>query len=202
MQLLEGENVFTLPQPHLIAADQPTHVPSKVHYDAGVAPARVGRYCSIHDTTIFMQGGEHHHDAVTTFAFWWHMQLGEPEDFSVAEPITVGCDAWIGRESILMSGVNIGNGAVVATRAVVTKDVAPYEIVGGVPARHLGWRFDEQTRQELLKIAWWDWPFEKVLAHRTQLYGRGDAVVDFIARHGGKVDAMTAAEQCEICDTK
>jgi len=202
VQYLEGENVFTSPGPHMLIAEQPTWAPVKVYYDDGAPPVRIGRYCSINFTVTFMPGGGHNLDAVTTFLFYWGMGEGEPEELGVNGPITVGSDVWIGREALVMSGVSIGDGAVVAARAVVTKDVAPYEIAGGVPARHIGWRFDEQTRQELLKIAWWEWPLEKVLAHRTQLYGRGDGVVDFIARHGGKVDAMTAAEQCEICDRR
>lgn len=147
-----------------------------------------------------MPGSEHPLDAVTTFFFYWGMGEGEPESGLSRGPITVGNDVWMGRDALVLSGVTISHGAVVGARAVVTKDVAPFEIVGGVPARHIGWRFDEQIREELLKIAWWDWPVNKVVAHRTQLCGRGDAVVDFIARHGGKVNAMTSVEQCMICD--
>jgi hypothetical protein len=162
--------------------------------------ARIGRYCSINETVTLVLGSEHPLDAVTSFFFYWGMGEGEPEPSISRGPIVIGNDVWIGRDALVMSGVTIGHGAVVAARAVVNKNVAPYEIVGGVPARNIGWRFEEQTREELLKIAWWEWPVEKVLAHRTQLYGRGDAVVDFIARHGGKVDAMTSALQCETCN--
>jgi len=98
-----------------------------------------------------------------------------------------------------MSGVTIGVGAVIGTRAVVTKDVAPFEIVGGLPARHIGWRFDEPIREELLRLAWWEWPVEKVVAHREQLYGRGDAVADFILRHGGKLEGAEPPGACEVC---
>jgi tetrahydrodipicolinate N-succinyltransferase len=65
---------------------------------------------------------------------------------------------------VILSGVSIGHGAVVANSAIVTKDVAAYEIVGGNPAKHIRWRFDESTREALLASAWWDWPEEEVLS--------------------------------------
>jgi hypothetical protein len=105
----------------------------------------------------------------------------------------MGCDA------LVLSGVTIGNGAVVAARAVVTKNVEPYEIVGGVPARHIGWRFDEQIRQAFLKIAWWEWPVEDVLAHQAQL--QSPDVAGFLARHGATIGGAST-QLCEICGDK
>jgi acetyltransferase-like isoleucine patch superfamily enzyme len=199
MQWVEGDRVWPAPGPSMLIAEQPTYAPMRVYYANGDPPVRIGRYCSINETVTLMPGSEHPLDAVTSFFFYWGMGQGEPEQTLSRGPITIGNDVWMGRDALIMSGVTVGHGAAVAARAVVTKDVAPYEIVGGVPARHIGWRFDEQAREELLKIAWWEWPVEVVLAHRAQLYSRGD-VVSFIARHGGKVDAMTSAEQCQICD--
>jgi acetyltransferase-like isoleucine patch superfamily enzyme len=196
----EGAAAFSAPGPPILIAEQPTYAPMRVYAQGGDPPVRIGRYCSINETVTLMPGSEHPLDAVTTFHFYWGMREGEPEEGFSRGPITINNDVWIGRDALVLSGVTINHGAAVAARAVVTRDVAAYEIVGGVPARHIGWRFDEQTREELLKIAWWEWPVETVVAHRAQLYGRGDAVVDFIARHGGKVDAMTSAKQCEICD--
>jgi chloramphenicol O-acetyltransferase type B len=197
---IEGDNAWSAPGPPILFAEQPTFAPMRVYYENGDPPVRVGRYCSINETVTFMPGGEHPLDAVTTFFFYWGMGEGEPEPAGSRGPITVGNDVWIGRDALIMSGITVGHGAVVAARAVVTKDVAPYEIVGGVPARHIGWRFDEQIREELLKIAWWEWPVAAVLAHRAQLYSRD--LVGFIARHGGKVDAMTSALECDICDRR
>lgn len=201
MQWVEGDRVWPAPGPRMLIAEQPTYAPMRVYYATGDPPVRIGRYCSINETVTLMPGSEHPLDAITSFFFYWGMGEGEPEQTLTRGPIIIGNDVWIGRDALIMSGVTVGHGAAVAARAVVTKDVAPYEIVGGVPARHIGWRFDEQAREELLKIAWWEWPVDTVLAHRSQLYSRGDAV-SFIARHGGKVDAMTSAEQCEICDRR
>jgi hypothetical protein len=200
LRQIEGSSTTVNPGPPALYAEQPTYAPMRVYAQPEDPPVRIGRYCSINETATLVPGSEHPLDAVTTCFFYWMMGEGEPEEGLNRGPITIGHDVWVGRDALVMSGVTMGHGAVVAARAVVTKDVAPYEIVGGVPARHIGWRFEEQTREELLKIAWWEWPVEKVLAHRAQLYGRGDAVVDFIARHGGKVDAMTSVLPCDICN--
>ena len=76
--------------------------------------------------------------------------------------IVIGNDVWIGYEAVILSGVTIGDGAIIGTRAVVTKDVPPYTIVGGVPAKPIRKRFDEKVIEVLLKIKWWDWTEEKI----------------------------------------
>ncbi len=74
----------------------------------------------------------------------------------------IGNDVWIGYEAVIMSGVKIGDGAVIGTRAVVTKDVPSYTIVGGVPAKPIRKRFDNATIGKLEALRWWDWDFEKI----------------------------------------
>ena len=76
--------------------------------------------------------------------------------------IVIGTDVWIGYEAVVTAGVHIGNGAIIAARAVVTKDVPPYTIVGGVPARPIRKRFDEEVIRTLETLKWWDWPAEKI----------------------------------------
>ncbi|WP_278955475.1 CatB-related O-acetyltransferase, partial [Barnesiella intestinihominis] len=76
--------------------------------------------------------------------------------------IVIGNDVWIGYEAMVMAGVHIGNGAIIAARAVVTKNVPPYTIVGGVPARPIRKRFDEDTVRKLETLKWWDWPAKKI----------------------------------------
>ena len=76
--------------------------------------------------------------------------------------IIIGNDVWIGYEAVLLSGVTIGDGAIIGTRAVVTQDVPPYTIVGGVPAKPIRRRFDDATIDALLALRWWDWPREKL----------------------------------------
>lgn len=76
--------------------------------------------------------------------------------------IVIGNDVWIGYEAVILAGVTIGDGAVIGARAVVTKDVAPYTVVGGVPARPIKKRFSDGTIQRLLELRWWDWPEERI----------------------------------------
>ena len=78
--------------------------------------------------------------------------------------IVVGNDVWIGYEAVILAGVTIGDGAIIATRAVVTKDVPPYTIVGGVPAKPIRKRFSDEEIDQLLELKWWDWPPEKIAA--------------------------------------
>ena len=92
----------------------------------------------------------------------------------------IGNDVWIGRDAVIFDGVTIGHGAVIGTRALVTKDVRPYAIVAGVPAKEIRRRFTDEQVDALLEIAWWDWPDEKVLAEADALNGEHH---DFLARH-------------------
>lgn len=145
-------------------------------------PIEVGRYCSLNEHAYAFLGGNHAVHHVSTFHFRRVLGLGEPLEEPLNHgPIRIGNDVWIAFEAVVMSGVNIGDGAVVAARAVVTRDVRPYEIVGGVPARHLGWRFDEPTREALMRIRWWDWPLEEVMARMPEL--QSDDLHGFIRRY-------------------
>ena len=76
--------------------------------------------------------------------------------------IVIGNDVWIGYEAVILAGVTIGDGAIIGTRAVVTKDVPPYTIVGGVPARMIRKRFSDEDVKTLQEMKWWDWPVEKI----------------------------------------
>lgn len=76
--------------------------------------------------------------------------------------IVIGNDVWIGYDAVIMAGVTIGDGAIIGTKAVVTKDVAPYSIVGGVPAKEIRKRFAPEVIKRLQEIQWWDWPEEKI----------------------------------------
>ena len=83
--------------------------------------------------------------------------------------ITIGNDVWIGYEAVILSGVTIGDGAIIGTRAVVTKDIPPYTIVGGVPAKPIRRRFDEETVARLEELRWWDWEEEKIRRNITAI---------------------------------
>ena len=76
--------------------------------------------------------------------------------------IIIGNDVWIGYEAVIMAGVTIGDGAIIGARAVVTKDVSPYTIVGGIPAKSIRKRYSEETIDLLTELKWWDWPEERI----------------------------------------
>ncbi|MCG7491849.1 type B chloramphenicol O-acetyltransferase [Vibrio sp. Of14-4] len=122
----------------------------------------IGSFCSIGSGAVFMMAGNQGHrtDWISTFPFYYQ----DCQDFSNAEDgfkpsgdTVIGNDVWIGSEAMIMAGVNVGDGAVIASRAVVTKDVEPYQIVGSNPAKHIRYRFSEEEISQLLAIKWWDW---------------------------------------------
>jgi acetyltransferase-like isoleucine patch superfamily enzyme len=146
-------------------------------------PIRIGKYSGVTHTARIFHGGLHRSNWIS--AVHAHYQDGDwlwPEGAMHSNgPVVIGCDVLVTYEVIIMSGVTIGHGAIVMPRAVVVKDVAPYEIVGGNPAAHIKWRFDEPTREALLRIAWWNWPEDKVRAHRHEI--DSPDVAAFIAKH-------------------
>lgn len=126
--------------------------------------ATVGKYSSISTGTTILLGGEHRIDWVTTYPFstLWPEAVNYKGHPRTKGNVVIGHDVWIGYEALILSGVTIGSGAVVAARSVVTKDVPPYAIVGGNPAKFIRYRFDQETILKLLSIAWWDWPKEEI----------------------------------------
>jgi acetyltransferase-like isoleucine patch superfamily enzyme len=137
--------------------------PKILSWDEGARLA-IGRFCSIADEVTIMLGGEHRTDWVTTYPFSALFEgaknfSGHPK---TKGDVLIGNDVWIGREALILSGVTIGDGAVIAARSLVTKNVAPYSIIGGNPARQIRFRFPEDKVTALLEIAWWDWPLPKI----------------------------------------
>lgn len=187
-----GPHVQLGAPPRLVDAAWPTYAMFRIVETAPGDGSRVtvGRYCSLNDHAYVFLGGNHHGEHVSTFHFHRFMDIDGDREQPVSNgPVVIGNDVWVAWEAVILSGVTIGDGAIVAARAVVTRDVEAYEVVGGVPARHVGWRFDEETRAALLRIRWWDWPTEKVAAHVGEL--QSPDVAGFMARHDpGKVDGV------------
>jgi chloramphenicol O-acetyltransferase type B len=147
---------------------------------------RVGSFVSIALDVMLMDGGNHHTDWVTTFPMRY--RLGLPGTLQDGHPsskgdIVIGNDVWIGRGARVLSGVTIGDGAVIGGYSVVAKDVRPYAIVVGNPARELRRRFSDEQIADLLAIAWWDWPMEKVIECVAEL--SNPDIDGFIACHRG-----------------
>jgi len=159
--------------------------PRVIQYEFDSARLSIGSFCSIAWDATFMLGGNHHLDRVTTFPL--RVKLGLPNaaaDGAAASrgDITVGNDVWIGADALILSGVTVGNGAVVGARAVVTKDVRPYAVVAGNPAREIRRRFTDDQIAALESIAWWDWPIEEIRAQVDALNSEG--IDDFIRKFG------------------
>ncbi|BDY05518.1 type B chloramphenicol O-acetyltransferase [Ferrimonas sp. YFM] len=133
----------------------------------------IGSYCSIGSGAVFMMAGNqgHRSDWAATFPFFYQDNPafgGAADGFATSGDTVLGHDVWVGSEAMIMPGVQIGNGAIIASRALVTKDVAPYAVVGGNPARVLKMRFDEQQIAWLQQMCWWQWD-EAVLAEAMPL---------------------------------
>jgi len=122
---------------------------------------RIGKYCSIANHVVMDTGMQLHTDWATTSSLSFHFYGKLTDGFSKGD-IEIGNDVWIGEGALIMSGVHINDGAVVAARAVVTHDVPPYAIVGGIPAIPIRYRFPDNVIKRFLVLQWWDWPDEKV----------------------------------------
>ena len=114
-----------------------------------------------------MNGGNHPMDGVSTYPFKVFGQSWVEAPLNVVSKgdTIIGNDVWIGNSVTIMQGITIGHGAIIGTNALVTKDVAPYTIVGGNPAQVIRKRFDDATIAFLLELAWWDWPIDQISKH-------------------------------------
>lgn len=139
-----------------------------------IAYARIGKFANIAShVRIYaskhpMQLASLHH--FTYRSSWYFDDLADNQDFfdwRAENAIAIGHDTWIGHGAVIMPGVTVGNGAIVGSNAVVTRDVAPYLIVGGVPAKPIRARFDEPTAERMEKLGWWDWPHERLRQSMT-----------------------------------
>jgi acetyltransferase-like isoleucine patch superfamily enzyme len=144
-------------------------------------PARltIGKFCSIADDVTILLGGEHPADWTSTYPFYglagrWTAGRDMPRPSTTKGDVSIGNDVWIGLGATILSGVSIGDGAIVGARAVVTRNVPPYAIVGGNPARLLRMRFAKTVRERLLEIRWWDWPDEVIREHVDLFCGQPD----------------------------
>lgn len=139
------------------------------HYPINGDSLRIGKFCSIACGAKFLFASANHtQTSVSTYPFpiffeEWDLDIGDVTSaWDHKGDIVIGNDVWIGYEAVVMAGVTIGDGAIIGARAVVTKDVPPYTIVGGVPAREIRRRFSDDVIARLLELKWWDWPAERI----------------------------------------
>lgn len=139
------------------------------HYPVNHDQLAIGKFCSIACGAKFLFNSANHSLAsLSTYPFLiffeeWGLDI---KDVAAAwdnkGDIIIGNDVWIGYEAVILAGVTIGDGAIIGARSVVTKDIPPYTIVGGVPAKTIRKRFSDEIILSLLKLKWWDWPQEKI----------------------------------------
>ncbi len=137
----------------------------------------IGKFCAIaRDVKFVMNGANHKISGITAYPFsifgnGWEGATPELGDLPYKGDTVIGNDVWIGYDSLIMPGVKIGDGSIIATRSVVVGDVAPYSIVGGNPARMIRKRFPDEAVAVLESMRWWDWPIEKITENLEALTG-------------------------------
>lgn len=139
------------------------------HYPVNGDKLKIGKFCSIACGAKFLfTSGNHAMQSLSTYPFPIFFEEWNLDARNICSAwdnkgdIIIGNDVWIGYEAVIMAGVTIGDGAIIGTRAVVTKDVPPYTIVGGVPAKIIRKRFDDATIERLENLRWWDWNAAKI----------------------------------------
>lgn len=146
------------------------------HYWFSPEKLIIGKFCAFATGAKFiMSSANHKMDGFSTYPFYIFRQ-GWEKDFDITclhnkGDTVVGNDVWIGYDATIMPGVHIGDGAIIGSKAVVTKDVPPYAVVGGNPAKVIKMRFDEKIVAELQAIAWWNWPIEKITRNIQAIMG-------------------------------
>ena len=130
----------------------------------------IGKFCSIAANVKIVLDADHRMDWVSTYPFpalgkIWPEAKGIKGHPATKGDVVIGNDVWIAEGAVILSGVTIGDGAVIGSQAVVSKDVPPYAVVSGNPARLVSMRFDEDTVKKFLQIQWWNWPEEKIKKH-------------------------------------
>ena len=146
------------------------------HYPVNRDRLVIGKFCSIACGARFLfTSANHTLRSLSTYPFplffeeWGLDKKNITAAWDNRGDIIIGNDVWIGYEAVILSGVTIGDGAVIGARAVVTKDVPPYTIVGGVPAKVIRKRFSDEVISTLLKVKWWDWPVEQIKEHIAEI---------------------------------
>jgi acetyltransferase-like isoleucine patch superfamily enzyme len=180
----EPESYFTaeLERYNRFTVGEGTYGKPTVLYD-GDTSLTIGRYCSIASDVTILLGGEHHSGWVTTYPFsaWYDGARDFPGYPYSKGDVVIGHDVWLGYGVCILSGVTIGSGAIVAACSIVTKDVAPYSIVAGSPARQIRVRFPPETVEALLRIRWWTWPLAQIEEAWPLLLS--DNVEKFVSRY-------------------
>lgn len=166
--------------PNIIVGDytyyDDPHSPEKFEYNnvrgGYFSKLTIGKFCQIAmDTTFILSDMNHHMDGFSTYPFFLFDPWKQYEEVVIKGDTIVGNDVWFGTNAVIMPGVKIGHGAIIGAYAVVTKDVAPYTIVAGNPAKLIRKRFSNEIVADLLTIQWWDWEYDKITKNIRSIVG-------------------------------
>ena len=147
----------------------------KYHFDFIGDKLIIGKFCMIaSDVKFIMNGANHKMDGITAYPFYifgkdWAKSTPKIDELPYKGDTIIENDVWIGQNVTIMPGVKIGNGSIISTNSIVTKDVEPYTIVGGNPAKEIKKRFSEEKIKDLLDLQWWNWDIEKITENLTYL---------------------------------
>ena len=145
------------------------------HYPFSKDKLIIGKFCALaRGIKFIMNGANHQLSGFSTYPFYifgngWEKVSPEDEELPFKGDTIVGNDVWIGYKSVIMPGVKVGDGAIIAAKSVVVSDVSPYTIVGGNPAQIIKQRFDDNTIEQLIKIAWWNWDIKRISANLDKI---------------------------------
>ena len=160
------------------------------HYPVNGDKLKIGKFCSIACGAKFLfTSANHTMRSLSTYPFPIFFEEWELDAKNICEAwdnkgdIVIGNDVWIGFEAVILSGVTIGDGAIIGTRAVVTKDVPPYTIVGGIPAKPIRKRFDDETIAQLEALNWWDWDEETIRNNISAIQSGDIAALECVTRN-------------------
>ncbi len=160
------------------------------HYPVNGDKLKIGKFCSIACGAKFLfTSANHTLRSLSTYPFPIFFEEWELDAKNICEAwdnkgdIVIGNDVWIGFEAVILSGVTIGDGAIIGTRAVVTKDVPPYTIVGGIPAKPIRKRFDDETISQLEALNWWDWDEETIRNNISAIQSGDIASLERVTRN-------------------
>ncbi len=137
----------------------------------------IGKFCALATNIKFiMNGANHKMSGLSTYPFYifgddWERVMPKPSEFPFKGDTVIGNDVWIGYETVIMPGVKVGDGSIIAAKSVIVKDVPPYTIVGGNPSIVIRQRFCDETIHALLEIAWWNWDIKKITRNLEKIVG-------------------------------
>ena len=176
---ITNENIIVGDYTYYDDPDGPENFESNVLYHFPFVGDKliIGKFCAIaKDVKFIMNGANHKTSGFSSYPFYifgngWEKGMPKEGDLPFKGDTEIGNDVWIGYDATIMPGVKIGHGAIIASKSVVTKDVAPYSVCGGNPAVHIKQRFEQSVIDELLRLEWWNWSPEKITANLNAIMG-------------------------------